>query len=338
MNNFIFVLKKMLKKNILIKKCCYTIVNIFRKVSQDRALNYINRNYKHIFEYYNKYNEQATPFVLTRKIYPVWVCWFQGEENMPEIIKVCYNSILKNANGHEINLITSENYFEFVDVPDYIIEKHRKLIINDTKFSNIIRSLLLSKYGGLWLDATVYISGVLPDFKDLSYWTTIMKRNDGRYTYSEFIAYCLPNDILWSLVRDFLFDYWRHNDKVIDYFMLSIFIDCAYKNISAIKEIIDKVPLVKRSVFELYGLLNQEYNMYEYKILCDAISFHKLTYKEDFNKYTKDGKLTYYGYLVQEWEKTRHESAASIVSSMSKYRYSPNRPPNMTFGSDLASS
>jgi hypothetical protein len=176
-------------------------------------------------------------------------------------------------------------------------------MIMPTHFSEILRANLLSRYGGLWLDASIYVSDRLPSFENFSYYTTIMKRNDGRHTYSEFLAFCLPNNILWSSVKDFLFDYWRKNDKAIDYFILSIFMDYAYKNINAIKLLIDNVPLSRRSVFDLYCVLNHEYNASEYKTLCEAISFHKLTYKEDFKSYTKDKKLTYYGYLYQEWEK-----------------------------------
>lgn len=41
---------------------------------------------------------------------PIWVCWWQGEEQMPDIVKACYHSIQKHACTHPVILITSENY------------------------------------------------------------------------------------------------------------------------------------------------------------------------------------------------------------------------------------
>lgn len=39
---------------------------------------------------------------------PIWVCWWQGKENMPDIVKACYNSIQKHACNHPVILITLE--------------------------------------------------------------------------------------------------------------------------------------------------------------------------------------------------------------------------------------
>lgn len=55
----------------------------------------------------------------------IWVMWWQGESGMPEIVKMCYNSIKANAGSHPVVLITRENYKDYVKLPEFIEEKIR---------------------------------------------------------------------------------------------------------------------------------------------------------------------------------------------------------------------
>ena len=57
---------------------------------------------------------------------PIWVCWWQGKENMPDIVKACYNSIQKHACNHPVILITEENFRNYIDMPEYIINKQKE--------------------------------------------------------------------------------------------------------------------------------------------------------------------------------------------------------------------
>ena len=39
---------------------------------------------------------------IIEKSNKIWICWFQGIENAPELVKACYNSVLKNYKDKEI--------------------------------------------------------------------------------------------------------------------------------------------------------------------------------------------------------------------------------------------
>ena len=82
---------------------------------------------------------------------PIWQCWFQGEENMPNSIKLCLQSIKEFNPDREIILITEKNMNEYIKLPDFIIEKYKKGIISRTHFSDILRLYLLKEYGGVWV-------------------------------------------------------------------------------------------------------------------------------------------------------------------------------------------
>lgn len=315
MNKFILPLKAFLKSNTALRDAVRKVSAIFWRNTRKRTMAYLKKHYRHIFEKYNNsadpagvYDGEPVKNARSKEDYGVWVCWLQGEENMPPIVKMCYHSLLKNANGHKINLITFDNYRTFADIPDYIVEKHSQNIIHNTQLSDIIRVFLLSEYGGLWIDATHYVSGNLPSFGGLPFWTpkwnNSCKKVWDSVLYMESLLYCdYPNNILMCFLKDIFVDYWKNENKLIDYLLLSASIECAYKNIERIKNLIDAVPLEKRGYYDLYYRMNLQYNESEYTSLCGEIRFHKLTYKEFFKKYTKDGGLTFYGRLWQEYER-----------------------------------
>jgi hypothetical protein len=271
---------------------------------------YLKKRYRHIFEKYGNREDCADGGAEPAQTagggekYPVWVCWFQGEKNMPPLVKMCYASLLKNANGHKINFITLDNYSEYAALPDYIIEKHKKSVIRNEQLSDIIRVFLLAEHGGLWVDATHYVSGELPDFDGLFFWTPKWNNGRGDYasmSYLQSVLYCRrPGNILMCFLKDIFIDYWKNENKLIDYLLISASIDCAYGNIARVKDLIDAVPFAKRGCYDLYYCMNLPYDEGEYKSVCGEVLFHKLTYKENFKEYAKNGELTFYGRLIRE--------------------------------------
>ena len=88
----------------------------------------------------------------------IWICWWQGLENAPDIVKKCVESIRIHAGNHKIVMITDENYKEFVGISDCgLEEKYRRGIITKTHLSDLLRISLLARYGGVWLDSTFFL-------------------------------------------------------------------------------------------------------------------------------------------------------------------------------------
>lgn len=89
------------------------------------------------------------------------VCWFQGESEMPPLVKGCFVSIKSHVSKHPVILITKENYAKYISIQDYIIKKLRDGKISYTHFSDIIRNYLLADHGGVLLDATILLTDEL---------------------------------------------------------------------------------------------------------------------------------------------------------------------------------
>ena len=44
---------------------------------------------------------------------PIWIMWYQGIENAPDIVKCCIESVKENCSGHEVIVLSEQNLSEF---------------------------------------------------------------------------------------------------------------------------------------------------------------------------------------------------------------------------------
>jgi hypothetical protein len=275
---------------------------------------YLKKKYKKIINSFEGRTNKVDPSFAEN--YPIWLIWWQGEENMPPIVKTCFTTLKYYSNGHNVNLVTKHNYQNYVTLPDYIIKKAKKKIISVTHLADVLRLCLLYEYGGLWLDSTVLLTKPLQPLPEicsrLGFWTP---KDDGNILeacfgarnwivredkWLTFCFYLSKHNIMAEFVRTMFFSYIKSNSIFIDYFLFDYFISIAYDTFPEIRTMINSVPDNNPKVHEIYHRLNLNY---EYnKSLFDDISsntfFHKLNWKEDHMQYTENGKLTNYGYII----------------------------------------
>ena len=162
----------------------------------------------------------------------IWVCWFQGIENAPLLVKKCFNNLsnLKCFQDKEIVLITSDNFRKYVDIPNYIIEKWHKGIITHAHFSDILRTWLLVEYGGIWIDSTVFIKNnyQIPDYfiNEKLFLFSNQKRNSIINISSWYIC-SYSHNILLETVKKLLTEYWKNENYLMHYFLFHLFFTLA---------------------------------------------------------------------------------------------------------------
>lgn len=83
----------------------------------------------------------------------IFIIWFQGFDNMPEICKICYNSWKYKNPNWKIHFIDNSNINEYIDPVNLsYIKKFSTL----TTQCDLMRIYLLGKYGGIYTDITDY--------------------------------------------------------------------------------------------------------------------------------------------------------------------------------------
>jgi hypothetical protein len=97
----------------------------------------------------------------------LWSYWQQGWENAPELVKLCAASWVAKNPDYEIHFLDERSIADFISLPKEISRQRRDLTVQ--KVANIIRLALLSVYGGVWADATLYCIRPLRDWLDEYY-------------------------------------------------------------------------------------------------------------------------------------------------------------------------
>lgn len=212
----------------------------------------------------------------------VWVCWLQGMENAPEIVRRCYQSLSDNLDDREIVLLTNDNYKDWVTFPRHIQEKIENGVISRTHMTDFLRLELLEHYGGTWIDATVFCSGRnIPSYIwDSEFFIyQIMKPGlDGhaQRTSSWLITACTNHPIV-LLAKELLYEYWKTHEKLVDYFLIHDFIELA---IEAYPEAWLKVIPVSSSIPHILLLrFEEKFDENVWNAAKEMTPFHKLSWK-----------------------------------------------------------
>ena len=228
----------------------------------------------------------------------IWICWFQGIEKAPQLVKTCYKSVKRWYPDNDIVLITKENFKDYVDIPEYIINKWEKGKILNAHFSDILRLALLIKYGGLWIDATVFCTG--NSWNWLKEKSLFVYRNgwlDMEYiNMANWLIYSKSNDKILIMTLNLLYDYWKNKDYASNYFIFHMFFKMATE--MYLKEW-KQVPYY--SQIDNHLLQNELMNNFDekrYNEIKSLTNFHKLTYKLQIDKNIK--KTTFYDKIIEE--------------------------------------
>ena len=235
----------------------------------------------------------------------IWMCWWQGLENAPEIVKACIDSVRRNAAGREVIVITEGNMGDYIDIPGWMLDKVRNGIASRTNLSDLLRLSLLARYGGIWLDATFFCCRPLnaPAYSAPLF---SIKRPDylhGSIAGGYFAGYswgCSElNRYIFAAARDLFLEYWRRSDYLIDYLLVDYLIVMVQRHCPDIAAAFDNIEPNNPACDELFKILSESYDDAKWSELFSSTDLFKLTWKQDFPKQV-DGRQTFYGKLVEE--------------------------------------
>lgn len=264
----------------------------------------------------------------------VWQYWGQGEENAPQLVKACFASVRKHCQNKNIIILNDSNVKDYIDIPDFIKEKLEKGIISRTHFSDYLRTCLLVKYGGTWIDATVYLTNKIPNeiensdffvFKPLAYSECkrvpsikMLKLFERIPTYlspflclSSWFIHSKTNNEILEKTKNLMEKYWSKENYLLDYFLFHYFLTFAVINNEECKKIYENMPnIANRNPHLLQNVLLDEFDEELFEELLNLSSIHKLTYKS----HNKD----IYTYLDKVLESSK--TLAAVESNSAKYQ------------------
>ena len=275
-------------------QCIWTnerIDSVQRK--NQKILDYLYAEYTSLLE---KYQDAKMPTTCTVNA-PIWVMWWDGV--MPDIIQMCHQSKLLSAGTHPVNVITKENVKEFISFPDGIWEQFHsgKLLIQH--LADMIRVQLIRKYGGIWMDASIYCNGKVPEEYFQMPLYSIRGNENPRYVsnnqWTTFVIGGHPGNTLCCFLDDFFQSYCLTGKPFIDYYMFDCAIALAHQYIPAARNHLDALPKVEGDCYCLNAHLGCAAEATDF---AQIPLFNKISWRSFMNQTSQEGSL--YQQLLKE--------------------------------------
>ncbi|MBF7685628.1 hypothetical protein I2F17_07340 [Acinetobacter sp. B10A] len=115
----------------------YKVFFLLKK--EEILIKYIEINNEH--KYQN--NKKTIPRVI-------WMFW--DGEDIPEIVRLCFASVQKYCDNYEINILNFNTVTQYIDLPTF----NNDILM--AQRADLVRLELLAKYGGIWIDASIFLT------------------------------------------------------------------------------------------------------------------------------------------------------------------------------------
>lgn len=221
----------------------------------------------------------------------IWQYWGQGMEELPEVVRIGFESVDTNQGNYTVIRLTDKTLQEYIEIPSFIQKRISEGGMTKTFFSDWLRLALLKSYGGVWLDATTLLTAPLPAMEEFFMYQRSEEEGNRKFwesTYAyywnwekEFKVRCL-NSFMWgrrgnriiAVLYDLLTYWWQRHDTLPDYFFFQIMFH----------ELVVRYPKLNCTIVSdcLPHLLQMKVNHPEMKIsfpeIFEKTSIHKMTY------------------------------------------------------------
>ncbi|MEV0898684.1 capsular polysaccharide synthesis protein [Actinoplanes sp. NPDC049802] len=143
---------------------------------------------------------------------PIFVYWAQGFDVAPPVVRACLAAL--RAHNPGVHALSRADIGSYVDVPEDLAAA---LEGDHAHFSELLRMLLLEKFGGVWVDATCFVSEPLRPHVDraLAKGSVFAFDYTGPYLSNWFLA-ARPGSYIMHLWRAASFLWWEKRGELID--------------------------------------------------------------------------------------------------------------------------
>ncbi|MDR3181869.1 MAG: capsular polysaccharide synthesis protein [Planctomycetaceae bacterium] len=236
----------------------------------------------------------------------IWQFWNTGADNAPPLVKTCMRSVEEYKGDYRVIVLDDAKVRDYIDLPDFVYEKTKNGKFPVAHFADLLRLCLLKTYGGVWMDATIYLTGAVPQ----------------KLLEKDFFAFQRsvdsPSD--WKVWEDFCRSYWSWDDdwkvRLLNSFIIA---KPDYPLINALVDMMitywerEKKPHTYLWFHILFNeLAASEYKKYNCEIVCDRYA-HYLYLNADAPAEKYDELLNLNPYPIHKLSRHLHITNADSV-------------------------
>lgn len=248
--------------------------------------------YRDFIEAWSGKSETATDFAAGTRP-PAWVCWLQGYEQAPDLVKRLIDIQKRHLPEYDYHLITTKNLDSFVDLPGFIFDAAKEGRITPVHFTDILRAALLRDHGGLWLDATLLVThNISLDYVNYPFFSIKGLNMDfpGGVMFPEvgfwegyFIA-GKKNALFYDFMYNFFLEYWKGEDQLVQYFLINQVAKLGIRHIATLAREYATIPQTNQSCELLSPRLIKSEPLLDLPQYGDGTSVFKLSRRASYNQ------------------------------------------------------
>ena len=214
----------------------------------------------------------------------IWWMWLQGSAQAPPLVRKCLQSVRQFAekNGFQVVELNATNLFDYVQLPEIIVKKWKSGQMLSAHFSDMCRIDLIANRGGIWIDSTVLLTGVLEEEILASdaffYRASFLDESETKMSNWFLYARTAGNLFYQSLYQSML-NFWKSERYPCDYFVFHLIAALLIESGKFQKEL-DEMPYYTNTYPTLLQHeLNKPFQEDKFRSIISKTPVHKLTYK-----------------------------------------------------------
>jgi hypothetical protein len=223
--------------------------------------------------------------VCTETPETIWQFWENpAGRSTPQIVKTSLESVKKFKGDFHHKILDNSTMGNYSDLPGYIIDKFNKKQIGYAHFSDLLRLNLLKNHGGIWLDATAYMTNFIPQYITDEDFFVFLTGEKTHFPYA-FMQNCFirskKNNALCEAWYQVCVEFWKNETKTFDYFQHQLMFKTLILNHPAAKNLFNKMP--HKSEDETHQLVGdnllRKFDTDEWERIKRTSFFQKTTFK-----------------------------------------------------------
>lgn len=169
----------------------------------------------------------------------------------------------------------------------------------------MIRLKLLATYGGLWIDATMYLTKDLSDDYFVKPFYSIKNYpvsnfSVSNYRWASFFLGATVDSLYFKHLAYVFEKYLIDKRYIMHYLMIDYFIDLLYRNDEYLKALIDSIPITNEHMHTLRENFNKPYNLQEWREWTSNTTIFKLTYKGELRYRDASYREAFFGFITSK--------------------------------------
>lgn len=215
----------------------------------------------------------------------IWQFWDNPEgQKTPEIVKMSIESVRKFKENFDHKILDNSTIGNYTDLPGYVFDGFRKKQMDYAHFSDLLRLNLLKNHGGIWMDATDYMTNFIPEYIINQDFFVFLTGELTHFPYS-FMQNCFIRAKKSSFLCDSWYrmcvEFWKNETETLDYFQHQLMFKALILNHPVAKNLFAKMPHISEDGIQqlVGGNLLKKFDINEWERIKKTSFFQKTTYK-----------------------------------------------------------